>query len=72
MKAFTDYPLAELGDVSNEKAPIREGIILDYDGDKCCAVLIERQVFFIKTGYLYTEAGRCGDVPTIDVAKLLD
>lgn len=72
MKAFTDYPIVELGDIANEKAPIRECAVVGWDGDKYCTVvvgsmLMEKQ---IKAGYLYTSAGRQGLVETIDVTNL--
>lgn len=41
MKAFTDYPILELGDISGEEAPIREVKILYYDGDKRCKVVVK-------------------------------
>lgn len=54
MKAYTDYPILELGDISGEEAPIREVNILYYDGDKRCKVIIQGLEEEIKTGYLYT------------------
>ena len=53
MKAYTDYPILELGDISGEEAPIREVTIVYYDGDKRCRVIIEGVEEEIKTGYLY-------------------
>lgn len=58
MKAFTDYPILELGDISGQEAPIREVNILYYDGDKRCKVIVEGVGEEIKTGYLYTEPVR--------------
>lgn len=73
-KAFTDYPFTFMGDVSGEEAPIREVTIIGYDDDKYCQIVIEIDGAEIKTevksGYLYTEEGRCGDVPCVDVSKL--
>lgn len=54
MRAYTDYPILELGDISGEEAPIREVKILYYDGDKRCKVIVEGVQEEIKTGYLYT------------------
>lgn len=60
MKAYTDYPILELGDISGEEeAPIREVKILYYDGDKRCKVIVEGVEEEIKTGYLYTAPVRC-------------
>lgn len=53
MKAYTDYPILELGDKLGEDAPIREVKILYYDGDKRCKVIVEGVQEEIKTGYLY-------------------
>ncbi|WP_391560676.1 hypothetical protein [Robertmurraya sp.] len=58
MKAFTDYPILELGDISGEEAPIREVKILHYDGDKRCKVIVEGVQEEIKTGYLYKAPAR--------------
>lgn len=59
MKAYTDYPILHLGDISGEEAPIREVKILYYDGDKRCKVLVQGVEEEIKTGYLYTKPVRC-------------
>ena len=66
MKAYTDYPITELGDKSGEEAPIRQVEVIDYDLDKYCTVRIDGLVKSIKAGYLYTQEGRCGEVPNID------
>lgn len=58
MRAYTDYPILSLGDVAGEEAPIREVIILYYDQDKRCKVLVGGVEEEIKTGYLYTKPVR--------------
>lgn len=70
MKAYTDYPILELGDLAYEIAPIRECEVLSYDGDKYCRVVVGGIETEIKRGYLYIEAGRCGQVKNIDVSLL--
>jgi len=65
MKAWTDYPITELGDKEFKEAPIRECEILSYDGDKYCEVIVEGIKKSIKKGYLYREPGRCGEVQII-------
>ena len=55
MRAYTDYPILELGDIAGEEAPIREVKILYYDGDKRCKVIVQGLEEEIKTGYLYTD-----------------
>lgn len=70
MKAFTDYPFVELGDLSGEIAPIRSCIVTSYDGNKYCKIVVGRLGTEIKAGYLYTKPGRLGEVPTINVKDL--
>lgn len=65
MKAYTDYPFIELGDTSGKEAPVRECVILSYDGDKYCTVLVEGIHGEVKSGYLYTKYGRYGEVPNV-------
>jgi len=40
LDAYTDYPLAELGDTPGEKAPIRKCKILTWDRNKYCDILV--------------------------------
>jgi len=63
MKAYTDCPIKELGDIGGELAPIRECEILSYDGNKYCVILVEGVKSEIKSGYLYKKHGRIGEVP---------
>lgn len=70
MKAFTDYPFVELGDTPGKKAPIRWCEILAYDGDKYCLIRIGFKYLTVKSGYLYTDYGRLGDVPVIDISSV--
>lgn len=70
MKAFTDYPFTFLGDIAGQKAPIRSCVVTGYDGDKYCKIVVVGEEKEVKAGYLYTEAGRCGDVPTINPSEL--
>lgn len=67
VKAWTDYPFTWAGDVEGEQAPVREAVVLSYDGDKYCEVFIPDfgEWVQIKSGYLYSEAGRYGEVPTL-------
>jgi hypothetical protein len=70
MKAWTDYPIIELGDVPHERAPVRECSVLSYDGDKRCLVLVDGVTKEIKAGYLYTKPGRSGEVPILTWRQL--
>ena len=65
ISCWTDYPILELGDIPNQKAPYRRVIVRSYDGDKYCIVVkspvvwseelsIDRIEVQIKTGYLYS------------------
>ena len=40
MRAWTDYPFIQLGDLENKKAPIREIEVVSYDGDKYCDIVV--------------------------------
>jgi len=66
---YTDYPFEELGDIPGKSAPIRKVFPLHYDGDKYCDVIVDGIKSNIKTGYIYTKRGRCGDVPCFDPNK---
>lgn len=56
MKAFTDYPVKELGDKEYVIAPMREVDVISYDGHKYCKVVVEGITRNIKARYLYNEA----------------
>lgn len=72
MKAYTDYPIVELGDIAGKEAPIRHCVIVSYDGDKRCKIVIGSSLVEteLKSGYLYKQEGRLGDVPCVDVSEL--
>lgn len=70
MKAFTDYPIEELGDQPGKRAPVREVAVLSYDGDKYCEVKVEGVTAWVKTGYIYQRPGRFGAVPGVTVNQL--
>jgi hypothetical protein len=67
--AYTDYPLAELGDTPGEKAPIRKCKILTWDRNKYCDILVyfvdkdgdlRGHINSIKQFYLYKNEARIG------------
>ena len=60
---FTDYPFVELGDTAGKEVPIRKVLPISYYGNKYCQVIVYGIESEIKAGYIYTEHGRCGDVP---------
>ncbi len=70
MKAFTDHPFAFLGDEEGQKAPIRECLVLSYDGNKYCKIIVDGEEAEVKTGYLYKDAGRFGDAAPIEINEL--
>lgn len=72
MKAYTDYPFTELGDIAREQAPIRQCTVISYDGDKYCKIVVGKLITEVKAGYLYKEPGRCGAVECIDVNVLVE
>lgn len=70
MRAWTDYPIEELGDAPGKEAPIRECEVLGWDGDKYATVMIGGVRTSFKVGYLYTVPGRCGDAKKINRTSL--
>lgn len=70
MRVWTDYPITQLGDTPNQRAPVRECSVIAYDGDKYATVVICGVETSFKAGYLYTQAGRCGDVPRVPLKDL--
>ena len=66
MRAWTDYPIEELGDAPGKEAPIRECEVLGWDGDKYATVIVSGVRTSFKAGYIYTKPGRCGSVPGIN------
>ena len=69
MEAWTDYPIIEFGDVEGQLAPVRKCRIVAYDGDKYAKVVIGAVMKSIKSGYLYSKPGRCGEVPTVHLQE---
>jgi len=72
-KFFTDYPFVALGDASGLEAPIREIVVLSYDGGLYCNVAPCGYEFVepIKAGYIYQAKGRFGEVPGISSDQLI-
>ena len=75
MKAWTDYPFTQLGDISGKIAPVREIDVVEYDDDKYCVILITAEdgsllTSEIKAGYIYQKPGRLGDVPGLTKNQL--
>ena len=60
-KAYTDYPIKELGDIPKERAPIRPINVISYDGNKYCVIYVGGVSVEIKSGYIYSNAGRIGE-----------
>jgi hypothetical protein len=70
MKAWTDYPIVQLGDIEDELAPVRECKVLSYDGDKYCEVEVGGVKTMFKAAYIYEREGRLGSVPRITNRRL--
>jgi hypothetical protein len=70
MKAYTDYPFVELGDVPHTKAPVRECEVLSWDGDKYAKIICGGKKLEVKVGYLYNKPGRLSMASIIDPNKL--
>ena len=70
MKAWTDYPFPQLGDIEGEEAPVREIEVLSFDDDKYCQIKVCGIDDEIKAGYIYQKPGRVGGVPAITQRQL--
>ena len=70
MKAYTDYPIAELGDAPGKLGHVREIEVFSFDGDKYCYIEVEGIPRQIKACYIYSQPGRHGEVPMIDTTQL--
>lgn len=70
MKAWTDYPFTSLGDTAGKRAPVREIEVLSYDDDKYCTIMVCGEKHEIKSGYIYQQEGRFGEVPQITKKQL--
>jgi hypothetical protein len=42
IEAYTDYPIEAFGDIPGKLAPIRKCVILTWDKNKYCGVLVHR------------------------------
>ena len=68
---WTDYPFTALGDIPGQKAPIRHVYVVGYDMDKYATVsLSDGSHAAVKSGYLYSQPGRLGQVKNINRRKL--
>ena len=67
---YTDYPFIDLGDEAGKEAPVRVVKAISFDGDKYVKVIVEGTHQEIKAGYIYTEYGRCGEVPAFNPEHL--
>lgn len=68
-KYYTDYPFVELGDVGGQEAPVREIEILKWDMNKYVQIKVEGVISEIKSGYIYAEQGRYGEVPRLQFPR---
>lgn len=71
MKAYTDYPIEELGDTPGQLSPIRECTVYSYDGNKYCSVEVEGVRKQIKAGYIYQAPGRVSETPSLTRRQLI-
>ncbi len=69
MKAWTDYPFTDLGDIPGFEAPVRECQVLTYDWNKYCRIVIDGYELEVRIGYVYRSPGRSGGVKIIDKWK---
>lgn len=60
IRAWTDYPILQLGDIGGKLAPIRLVEVISYDRDKYCVIQVSGVIESVKRCYLYKQRGRCG------------
>jgi hypothetical protein len=72
IRAYTDHPFLNLGDILYKDAPIRGVDIISYDGNKYCKIKVNGVLMpcDVKVGYLYSKPGRFGEVPCINTEEL--
>lgn len=70
VRAWTDYPIIELGDRPGKIAPIRLVDVLSYDRDKSCRIRVGNVVDLVKRCYLYKHRGRCGKAARLSDRQL--
>lgn len=72
VSCWTDYPFVELGDVPRQKAPLRQVLVISYDGNKYATLstVADGRNLSVKWGYLYRHRGRLGQVKTVNRRKL--
>lgn len=70
LRAWTDYPLAALGDEPDKPAPHRRVVVLAYDGDKRVTIDVASVRVEVKAGYVYRRPGCAGEAPTFRHATL--
>lgn len=76
LHGYTDYPFTLLGDKAGKQAPIRPVVVIGYDGDKYCKVVVSTQDHpvgrikdSIKSGYIYQNYARLGEGALGDIHK---
>lgn len=67
---WTDYPIVELGDNEYTQAPIRTCIVVSYDGNKYCDVIVDGIFKSIKAGYIYTDKHLMNRISKVDLDQL--
>lgn len=70
MRAWTDYPIAELGDAPGKLAPIRLVEVTAWDRDKYCVIEVAGAIECVKRGYLYRQRGRIGKARRVTKSQL--
>ena len=72
MKAWTDAPIEQLGDPPNKLAPIRPVVVVSYDGNKYCRIIVGGLLHDVqvKAAYIYQRKGRYGEVPKLSRRQL--
>jgi hypothetical protein len=70
MRAWTDYPIAGLGDPPGVIAPIRLVNVLTWDRDRYCVIECAGEHEVVKRCYLYKQRGRVGNARPVSTSQL--
>jgi hypothetical protein len=65
IRAWTDYPIAALGDASQDETPVREVSVLNWDRESYCEVAIGGDIFAVPAKRLYIRPGGLDVAPPL-------
>ena len=70
LRAWTDCTIPELGDAAGRPAPLREAIVVDYDGGERATAVVGGKPVQIDVRFLYVRKGAAEKAPAFDLRPL--